>query len=163
MDDLSAALGINKPSLYAAFGGKEELFLQVVDHYREKMLSPLTSKLSEAESLRDGLSQFFRGIAGVVMENDTPPGCLIACLLSEECCESEAIKAKLSGSIDGGDEFFRRVFEKHRNELNPNLSPEAAAILMVSTLHGLSIRARAGGSKESLSSGAAAFMKAVLK
>jgi TetR/AcrR family transcriptional regulator, copper-responsive repressor len=163
VDDLTDALGINKPSLYAAFGDKEALFLQVVDHYREKMLVPALKKLSECGNLKDGLSAFFADIGEVVLENDTPPGCLIACLLSEECCESETIKAKLANSIDGADKFFRRVFEKHSDQLNAALTPESAALLMVSTMHGLSIRARAGGTPERMSLAAEAFMNAVLR
>lgn len=162
VDDLTEALGINKPSLYAAFGDKEALFLQVVDHYRDKMLSPALKKLAECQSLREGLAAFFSALGEVVIENDTPPGCLIACLLSEECCESETIKAKLAGLIDGSDKFFRKVFSTHETELNAVLTPESAALLMVSTIHGLSIRARAGGTRESLANAATAFMDVIL-
>lgn len=162
VDDLTSALGINKPSLYAAFGDKEALFLQVVDHYRDKMMAPALKRLAECENLRSGLSEFFGAIGDVVVENETPPGCLIACLLSEECCESATIKAKLAGLIEGADKFFQRKFDNHRNELNPVLSPESAALLMVSTLHGLSIRARARATKEVLHAAAKAFIDVVL-
>lgn len=162
VDDLTAALGINKPSLYAAFGDKEALFLQVVDHYREKMMVPAMRQFAESDNLRDGLAAMFAAIGEVVVENETPPGCMIACLLADECCETPSIKEKLAASIEGADKFFRKKFEAHRAELNPALTPEAAALLMVSTLHGVSIRARAGGSREVLASAARAFMAAVL-
>lgn len=163
LDDITAALNINKPSLYAAFGGKEELFLQVIDHYRSHILAPIAKPLSECSNLKDGLRQYFRDIAKIVMGKETPPGCLVACMLAEECCQTESIKAKLAGAIAESDRFFCRVFEKHIDELNPQITPEAAAVLLVSTLHGLSIRARAGASQESIESGASAFLRVALK
>ena len=163
VDDLTQALQINKPSLYAAFGDKEALFLQVVDHYRDRMMVPASKKLAECENLRDGLKNFFHAIGDVVLDNETPPGCMIACLLTDDCCESETIKAKLAGMIEGSDKFFATVFEKHRGELNPLLTPASASLLMVSTLHGLSIRARAGGTRKTMSAASAAFIDAITK
>lgn len=163
LDDLTAALNINKPSLYAAFGDKEELFLRVIDHYRSHILAPISKPLAQCTNLKDGLRQYFRDIAKIVIGKDTPPGCLVACMLADECCESELIKTKLASAISESDQLFCRVFEKHIDELNPQITPEAAAVLLVSTLHGLSIRARAGASRETIESGASAFLKVVLK
>jgi AcrR family transcriptional regulator len=89
LDDLTDVMQINRPSLYAAFGDKEKLFLAAVDQYREKYLVPRVRKLLSCDNLREGLADFFRSMSGVIIENETPPGCLIACLLSEESCESE--------------------------------------------------------------------------
>src|SRR5262245_6911630 len=96
LDDLTDAMQINRPSLYAAFGDKEQLFLSAVDRYRDKYIVPQVKKLFAEKTLRKALSEFLRGIAGVVTSESTPPGCLIACLLSEECCESETIRSKLA-------------------------------------------------------------------
>src|SRR5579862_2690471 len=79
LDDLTEALEINRPSLYSAFGDKETLFLQVVDYYRDNMIVPAVRKLIEGKNLREGLQSFFKGFANLVVENETPPGCLIAC------------------------------------------------------------------------------------
>jgi AcrR family transcriptional regulator len=161
LDDLTQALAINKPSLYAAFGDKETLFLKVVDHYRDRMIVPAARKLLESEDLIDGLNAFFQAFAKIVLENDTPPGCLIACLLSEECCESDAIKTKLAGLIESADKAFSTVFQRHQKQLNPALTPESAGRLLASTVHGLSVRARAGASKKTILEICAAFIDAV--
>ena len=52
LDDLTNAMQINRPSLYAAFCDKETLFLRAVDHYREKMIVPHINELLAAEDLR---------------------------------------------------------------------------------------------------------------
>jgi AcrR family transcriptional regulator len=162
IDDLTEALEINRPSLYAAFGDKEELFLQVVDDYRDHMIVPAVSKLVNAKSLHDGLPAFFRALADIIVENETPPGCLIACLLAEECCESDVIKTKLATLIDSADRVFAKVFQDHRDELNAALTPEAAGKLLASTMHGLSVRARVGVGKRTLLEVCDAFAELVL-
>ena len=162
LDDLTEALEVNKPSLYAAFGDKEALFLAVVDYYRDNMVAPAVRKLIGCKNLRDGLQAFFRAMSNIVIENETPPGCLIACLLSEECCESDVIKTKLFSLIESADRVFTKVFEEHKDELNPSLNPEAAGRLLASTMHGLSIRARAGASKKVLVEICDAFIESVV-
>jgi len=162
LDDLTEALKISRPSLYAAFGDKEALFMQVVDHYRNQMIVPSAIKLLSCENLREGLQTFFRALANLVTGSETPPGCLIACLLSEECCESDTIKAKLATLIETADKNFTRLFQVHRNALSPALTPESAAKLLLSTVHGLSIRARAGAGERTLLEVGEAFMDAVL-
>ncbi len=162
LDDLTQALEINRPSLYAAFGDKEELFLQVIDHYRDRMIVPAVRLLVSCENLRDGLHAFTRALGSVILDNETPPGCLIACLLTEECCESEVIKQKLASLIDSADRVFTRVFKEHQAELNPAISPEAAGKFLASMTHGLSIRARAGASKRTLAEISDAFINSIL-
>ena len=141
LDDLTQALGISRPSLYAAFKDKETMFLRVVDH----MIALLNSA-----SLRPGLEQFFQTYAGIVAGKDTPPGCFVACLLSEECCESPLIQQKLAGLLDAGDRICTKAFERKKAELNPALSPEAAGSLLTSAIDGFALRARAGASKETI-------------
>ncbi len=162
LDDLTEALQINRPSLYAAFGDKEALFLQVIDHYRDRMVVPAVGKLAKCDSLREGLQAFLRAFANLVVESDTPPGCLIACLLSEECCESETIRAKLSSLIESADRVFINTFNEHKDELNAAISPASAGKLLTSTIHGLSIRARAGASKRALLEIGECFIDSVL-
>ncbi len=163
LDDLTEAMDINRPSLYAAFGDKEKLFLAAIDRYREKHLSDPIKKLLAAENLQKGLAIFFNSMLSVILNEDNPPGCMIACLLSEECCESDVIRAKLADSINSADAVFTLVFKKNKDQLSSGLSPEAAGKLMITTLHGISIRARSGAVKKELQGIAQSFMKLVLR
>lgn len=162
LDDLTGAMGINRPSLYAAFGDKEELFIRAVDKYRVRYLGPPIRKLVEASSLDAGLDEFFEDMSEVVAGAGHPPGCMIACLLSEECCESETIRAKLYSSIQAADEIFARVFEGHREELSKSVSPDQAARLLTTFMQGLSIRARAGADPGELAGTARGFAAVIL-
>lgn len=163
LDDLTEAMQINRPSLYAAFGDKENLFLQAIDHYRERMIVPNVKKLLAAEDVRQGLSEFFKSMISVIMENDTPPGCMVACLLSEDCCDSEAIKNKLSDSISGADAAFCRLFELHRKEMKKSIDPTDAGRMMTTLVHGIAIRARSGATKRTLYDVGESFVSMVLR
>jgi len=110
LEDLTDAMQINRPSLYAAFGDKENLFLKTVDHYRDKFVVPRVKKLLACDDLRAGLTEFFRSMTNSIHEGDTPSGCVIACLLSDDASESGEIKAKLADAIAGGRwRFYRAV------------------------------------------------------
>jgi AcrR family transcriptional regulator len=152
LDDLTEAMKINRPSLYSAFGDKEQLFLSVIDHYRSTYIVPHVVALLKAGNLKDGLREFFKSIGDVVSSsnNRLPPGCLIACMLSEECCESEVIRNKLAESIKNADETFANFFQKHNDQLRSPLTPELAGKLMTTTVHGMAIRARSGTSKKEM-------------
>lgn len=150
LDDLTEAMQINRPSLYASFGDKEKLFLAAVDHYRETYIRPNVIKLLQAENLRTGLREFFQASGRLICGEVNPPGCLIACLLSENCTESRLIGLKFAEIIASADAAFTGLFERHKDELSERITPQAAAKLLTSTIHGVSIRARSGASQKDL-------------
>jgi len=163
LDDLTEAMQINRPSLYASFGDKEQLFLSVIDHYRQAYIRPIALELLRAADLRTGLLVFFKGAGRIICGGVNPPGCLIACLLSEECCESEVIRLKLAEIITSADAAFTELFEKHKHELREQLTPPVAAQLLTSTMHGIAIRARSGASLDQLLPIVEGFIAALLK
>jgi AcrR family transcriptional regulator len=163
LDDLTTAMDINRPSLYAAFGDKEGLFLASIDRYRERYVAPLAKKLLASKDLREGLDEFFRTVAGVVVENETPPGCMIACLLSEESVDSDAIKNKLSDCIGAADAVFTKVFEQHSKQLKKSIDPMVAGRMMTSFVHGMAIRARSGATKRTMEKISESFVNMLVR
>jgi len=163
LDDLTEAMDINRPSLYAAFGDKENLFLQVVDRYRERYIFPPVKKLLEAKDLRKGLTEFFSSMADVLVQNQTPAGCVIACLLSDECGESESIRNKLADSIGRSDAAFYRLFDQHQKQLRKSLDAASAGRIMTSLMQGMATRARAGANKRALLQIGESFIKLMVR
>src|SRR6195256_347478 len=76
LSDLTRAMRINRPSLYAAFGNKEQLFRKVLDRY---MNGPLAyfGKALEARKARDVIKQIFLGVANMASDPRAPAGCLV--------------------------------------------------------------------------------------
>lgn len=162
MDDLTSAMGITRPSLYAAFGDKEALFLSAVDHYRAKVIIPPFMQLRSGKELKKDLSAFFAAVCDRISD-PTTPGCFIACMLSQESLDSEAIKAKLTATFDNADLGFGQILNGQRDQLRDGVDPDVAAQLLVSVMHGLSIRARSGASKEELTRIGSTFIDSICK
>jgi len=83
LDQLTEAMGINRPSLYGAFGDKADLFEKAVARYAEGPGRAGVAAIEAAPDLDTAIRDFF----GVVQANscmrNRPPGCLVACVLGE--------------------------------------------------------------------------------
>lgn len=75
--ELTAAMGIHPPSLYAAFGSKEELFREAVALYQEREGGPAFRAMDEAPTAREGIEALLRTVAHAYTDPDKPAGCMI--------------------------------------------------------------------------------------
>lgn len=149
--DLTSAMGINSPSLYAAFGSKEALFLEATDLYT-KTEGPDIWNALEAPTAREAIEGFLLATVDAYSQPGKPQGCLIildalhAGDVSETICRdlrerrAESVKAlrkRLERGIVGG-------------ELPPSLDCEAVATFYTAVQQGMSVQARDGASRETL-------------
>jgi len=83
--NLTTELGINTPSLYAAFGNKEKLFKEALAHYALQYVQPHYQHLIETSdtSLKGQLQACYYGLITLFSEGDTPPGCLLVKSVNE--------------------------------------------------------------------------------
>lgn len=77
MTDLVRAMGINSPSIYAAFGSKEALFAEAVAHYRTAYGDELLCALNGAPDAESGLAAMFDAAIALFTRPDTPGGCFV--------------------------------------------------------------------------------------
>jgi AcrR family transcriptional regulator len=86
---LTAELGINKPSLYAAFGNKEQLFATAMDHYMDRYAAPNLHQLTDPPGapLKSRLKAYLFGIIDVISDCDSPKGCMFV----KSSCESGSV------------------------------------------------------------------------
>src|SRR6476620_11505606 len=77
MGELTEAMGINKPSLYAAFGCKEALFREAVQYYNSVECIALSQALQNESTARGAIEAVLRINAGTYVSSGTPPGCMI--------------------------------------------------------------------------------------
>src|SRR5215211_6214456 len=76
LPDLTKAMGINRPSMYAAFGNKEKLFRKVVERYSAGMCEQLTNALNQPTA-RKVAEALLRGTAEMLSDSKHPAGCLL--------------------------------------------------------------------------------------
>ena len=92
LSDLTEAMGINRPSLYAAYGNKEELFRKALDRYGEGPASYLKKALEEPTA-RQVIEKLLEAGIDLLSDPSTPHGCLV--LQSALCCGDGADSARL--------------------------------------------------------------------
>ncbi len=161
LGDLTAAMGVTPPSIYAAFGDKKRLFLEAVSRY---LSGPVTSErvIEDPPTARATAWGLLQSAAAGFTGEDTPPGCLLAS--SAISCSPAAadVQGELAAIRRGIEaRLAGRITEAVRSgELPPKTDAEALAGLVMAVIQGMSTLARDGVSREKLMRVASAAMAA---
>ena len=153
LDDLSRAANMNRPSLYAAFGSKREMYLRALDQYWVAGFAAMRESLSGTHAVREELLTVYRlAVEMYLPTRGRPRGCFAIGTALTEAVEDPQIRAALVHglqTIDAGFEARLRVAQAN-GELHDGASPPVLATLASAMLHSIAIRARAGASRQSL-------------
>lgn len=159
--DLTAAMGITPPSLYAAFGSKEQLFREAVRLY---LGDPATMERSieEAPTAFDAARDFLTASAAAFTGAGTPRGCLLASATASGSAASlEVQRAIAEIRRDVVARFTRRIERDVRNGvLPPDTQAAALAGLLMAVTQGMSVLARDGAARGELMAIADAALRA---
>ncbi|MCP3724461.1 TetR/AcrR family transcriptional regulator [Paraburkholderia sp. CNPSo 3272] len=153
LDDLSEATGMNRPSLYGAFGDKHALYLQTMERYVEAGRAAMESALDSAVPLREALMRVFDGALGWYLPaHDAARGCLLIGTAAVEAVNDDAVRERLAAGLRTFDKAFERRLRAAlaQGELPPDASAPMLARLASALLHSMALRARAGDSRASL-------------
>lgn len=147
LDDLSAAMGINRPSLYGAFGDKRALFLKAYGRYRAKMVELFSDAFAPEKSLRQMLERAYEIAIEVYSEGgDNPRGCFTVMTAGSEALGEGPILEAVQSALANTDMIMLRRFERAAAEgdLLAGADVAAHAKIAASIFHTLAVRARAG-------------------
>jgi TetR/AcrR family transcriptional regulator, copper-responsive repressor len=153
LDDLTAATGMNRPSLYGAFGDKQALYRKAFDLYRERTRSALAEAFGGDRPLRADLRRVYDiGIAIYLSGDSGPRGCFIIGTAVAQAVTDPDVRAALADALREIDEAFRaRIARAQRSgDLSPDADPAKLAKLASATLYSLTIHARAGARRAAL-------------
>ncbi len=153
LDDLTAATGMNRPSLYAAFGDKRALYQKALDRYRAASRRSLTEALSETYPVRDAIGNVYRiALDSYIPKNWAARGCfMIGSALTEAVSNADVRKGVHQGLRDIEAMFtarFRR--SQTKGEIGRSTDPAALARIASAVLYSLAIQARAGEPRKAL-------------
>lgn len=152
LSDLTDAMGIERPSLYSAFGCKEALFREAIDLY-ERTESPAGQRMLEsAETTRDAISAMLHNYARNYTRPDKPPGCMIVLSALLGTPQNKKVRDHLASHRRQSHEALARRIEDGKKAGDVPTSVDAAAIadFYSTILEGLSIKARDGASRKTL-------------
>ena len=151
MADLTQAMGITKPSIYAAFGNKEALFHKALDLYEAEKLA-YTREALQQPTAREVAEHLMRG-AIAAQANDCGPGGCLRVITSSACgAEGGSIKADVTKRRASSQaalvERFRQA--KAEGDLPAQLEPEALTAYLYAILQGMAVQAGSGATRADL-------------
>jgi AcrR family transcriptional regulator len=155
LDDLGAAMAMNRPSLYNAFGDKAELYLTTLARYRAESLALMRRVLDPARPLAEGLRQVYgKAIASYLAGETGARGCFLIGTAAVEALGNAAVRRMLHDSLTDFEQAFATRFRLARKtgELAKDADPVLLARLASAVLHSLAVRARAGETRAVLES-----------
>ncbi|MBL8648878.1 MAG: TetR/AcrR family transcriptional regulator [Sphingopyxis sp.] len=151
MTDLTEAMGITKPSLYAAFGNKEALFHKALDLYEQEKLEYGRAAL-EQPTARKVAEFYLRGAIDVHGGTDDPKGCMG--LISSLACspEAESIKADVVRRRASSQRLLVERFERAKAEgdIPAHVDAEGLTSVLYALLQGITVQAGAGATRAEL-------------
>jgi Transcriptional regulator len=151
LSDLTEAMGINKTSMYAAFGNKRDLFDKALARYAEIDMAYARTALA-APTAREVAETFLRENVKAVTTPGRPPGCFsiqsgLACGTANSDVSATLARARGGGELLMRDRFRRAIQE---GDLDPAHDPGDLARYIMTVSEGLAVHAAAGVTRQEL-------------
>ena len=153
LDDLSAATGMNRPSLYGAFGDKRELYIKSYQRYRDDARAATSEIFRHEMPIRKRLERIYGVALDIYFAGDSGPnGCFTVMTAGSEAIADPDIRAMVLDALSELDKAFARCFSRamEKGELREGVDPAVLGQLASATLHTIAIRSRAGVPRKEL-------------
>ncbi len=153
LDTLSAATKLNRPSLYGAFGDKEELYLDALKAIAKTASMCCRRLLIPLLPLRENLARVYDRALAIYLHGETAArGCFLIGTATAEAIQHARVREVLGRSLNDFDGAITERMELavKRGELPADADPATLARLASAVMHSLAVRARAGDTREAL-------------
>ncbi|EHU2105683.1 TetR/AcrR family transcriptional regulator [Acinetobacter baumannii] len=151
MSDLVEVLGIASARIYKAFGSKEALFREAVNHYENNEGNFALNALKQ-KNIKDAINQLFQDALALYTQANHSYGCMVVSAASVLGEENQAVLEWMKAQrIARGQSLVDRFVQaKSDGQLVADADPKTLGQYYALVLHGLSVQARDGYSKEEL-------------
>ena len=153
LDDLSAATGMNRPSLYGAFGDKRELYIKSYQRYRDDARAAMSEIFRDELPIRKRLQRIYAVALDIYLSGESGPrGCFTVTTAASEAVFDPEIRGMVLEGFVNLDKAFATCFRlaKEKGELPASADAAVLAQLASATIHTIAIRARAGVPRKEL-------------
>ncbi|WP_328829010.1 TetR/AcrR family transcriptional regulator [Streptomyces sp. NBC_00252] len=153
IQDIVTATGLNRSSLYATFGGKQELYLAALHRYLEQRSQPMFRRLAEDERGLPAVSEFFDDLIEARCSGEYARW---GCMVSNAHAGAESSDPDVRAVLDRHHQELRHaiyatlVTARARGQLSPGSDPGASADLLALVAYGVNLRSRAGADAATL-------------
>ncbi|MEN3347879.1 MAG: TetR/AcrR family transcriptional regulator, transcriptional repressor for nem operon [Bradyrhizobium sp.] len=160
MQDLAAATGVQRGSLYNAYGDKEAIFLRAFDHYAEQFLEAAGNALREGDAA-SGLRNFFDMIIVNMTDGSPPRGCLTTRTALDAAISTAEVRQRVRDVLTRLEQLVARTISTAPRQRSTADANRLARVIVTFT-RGLAVMERAGYSRKQLRESAATFIDAVV-
>ncbi|HVX98273.1 MAG TPA: TetR/AcrR family transcriptional regulator [Pseudorhodoplanes sp.] len=160
MQDIATAAGVQRGSLYNAYGDKEAIFLRAFDRYAEQFLDTAGKALAQGDA-RGRLGNFFDVIIVNMTGGSPPRGCLTTRTALDTAASSAAVRERVHGVLTRLERIVGEAMSSAAGA--PAIEANRLARVVVTFTRGLAVMERAGFSRKQLKDAAATFIDALTR
>jgi TetR/AcrR family transcriptional repressor of nem operon len=142
LDDITAATGLAKPSLYAAFGDKNALFLKVLDRYQESIVANAERGLNEGASAREAIERWLTGFVPYCSGTKGIRGCLSVNTAADGVSDQKEVRNRVEHFNRTLEQLLGRRLRADRAQFSDAFDPDAAAHAIMAIYLGLMVMAK---------------------
>lgn len=143
LDDITAATGLAKPSLYAAFGDKNALFLKVLDRYHERIVANAERVLNDGPSARDAIERWLTGFIPFCSGIRGSRGCLSINTAADGAADQKEVRKKVERFNRKLEELLSNRLRADRAQFSRGFDPDSAVHTIMAIYSGLMVLAKA--------------------
>jgi AcrR family transcriptional regulator len=150
--DLTAAMGIAPPSLYATFGSKQELYCKALDHAVERESKARMDALNSGLSAYEALSFYLHDVATGISRPDGPRGCIVSTAVVQCAAENEPVAKSMTARREAAIKAIRERFDRAISEgdLAVGTDTESLSRFYGAFVQGMSVQACDGACTQRL-------------
>ncbi|WP_298957063.1 TetR/AcrR family transcriptional regulator [uncultured Methylobacterium sp.] len=162
MPDLAGATGVQRGSLYNAYGDKEAIFLRAFDLYAERFLAAARAGLA-GETAEAVLSGFFRAAIASMTSGTPPRGCLTTKTASDGSVALPRVRERLKAFLDALTALVEEALARPDLRAGLAVAPDRAARVVVTFTRGLAVMERLDGDRDGLAALADALVASLVR
>jgi AcrR family transcriptional regulator len=142
LDDITAATGLAKPSLYAAFGDKNALFLKVLDRYHQRIVAGAERTLNQGASAREAIERWLTGFVPFCSGAKGIRGCLSVNTAADGVSDQKEVRIRVEGFNRKLERLLSNRLRADSAQFAAAFDPDAAAHTIMAIYLGLMVMAK---------------------
>ena len=147
LDDIAQAASVSKPSLYAAFGDKDALFIKVLERYNHLFCERILTAMGKAQTLEEVLRFFLHETLSIFLDNKLPGGCFRV-QATLECLDNKADLFEVAANLR--ENFIAGMKQTFLDKQAPRALATRLSAMLIVLYDGLAVAARSGENNEAL-------------
>jgi TetR/AcrR family transcriptional repressor of nem operon len=142
LDDITAATGLAKPSLYAAFGDKNALFLKILDRYHERIVANAERLLKQGPSARDAVERWLTGFVPFCSGASGTRGCLSVNTAADGASDQKEVRKRIERFNRKLEQLLNKRLRVDRAQFSDAFDPDVSAHTIMAIYLGLMVMAK---------------------